>query len=960
MDDANVDGSSSAMVINGSAYSTSTQRPGKIGSAYIFQSHPQAPKMYGTLSVAKTTNIKLSANGVYSVSCWFNTGIYPEFYPNGIENYIISKQEGTKEMDLLLKKGGFLAFRSWFNDDAYDEVVSTDSVPVNRWVHAAVTVDWSNKIEKLYVNGIEKASKTLTAQPQYNYGRTPLYFANKGIWSPAAYEVVPQFNGAIDEVKIYDDQILTPEFIMSESSVNVEPDHCWTFNEDWYVNNRIKDFQGFNDLTLTGDVQFVPGKIGSTAMSLSKDNQFATTQDVLSVSDNGNYCVGGWVFPTAYNGSFLNSIIAEGNTANVFSMNMNASGTMTAKVWSADGSSNVSIESSLLPLKVWSNVMLQVNNTAHKCVLYVNGTAVKESAMAFTPNMTAGKMVIGAVGGASFRGMIDDVSLYRNRVLTQEDMTWLANKKELKAPLYAPVYIEDYGQTSHRQVGYEPKFIAASEFSFDSKNRPYNRDLDFAQYLDENGEWHRVYFKDFIKAAIPSWDGTYGLNYQFDNRIVFDNDDWAYTTIRLGNSKALILYSLDYCRTWKVLQLGCDAWLPSWEVRSVHNSLKDPPILMSQVSYTYTPILNASPNANELCLFFFTKSGNELQLDQKVQLGVNGNTTVHHSGGGCQVISTADKVFIVYAKQVGDNSSTPIYAMTVNKDYFHTQSNETYLTSIGTSYDAHNYGSMEMDKDGYLHVVVTGHHHKMQYLKSKYPYSTDEWSTATSLDDGNATYGALIMDNNDKLHLITRFDLIGGYTFTTSEATKEATGTWQKSQIIVSPRRDNYHAPQHHLVIDRKGNLYMSCAYIRTQSGLNSEMKSYQKEWPELNIYIDNLGDNQYGSIVNAPFFQAETYILPAGETRWRLATTEDFMNNFISTGVNDVTNDNRNDIKLLRTGDNDQLSIADVNEKTTWNVYSIDGMLIMNGHGSRLFTTGLKKGLYILRVNNSSVKFFK
>ena len=39
-------------------------------------------------------------------------------------------------------------------------------------------------------------------------------------------------------------------------------------------------------------------------------------------------------------------------------------------------------------------------------------------------------------------------------------------------------------------------------------------------------------------------------------------------------------------------------------------------------------------------------------------------------------------------------------------------------------------------------------------------------------------------------------------------------------------------------------------------------------------------------------------------------------MNNFISTGVNDVTNDNRNDIKLLRTGDNDQLSIADVNEK--------------------------------------------
>ena len=59
-------------------------------------------------------------------------------------------------MDLLLK-GGFSGFPAHGSTMMLmTEVVSTDSVPVNRWVHAAVTVDWSNKIEKLYVNGIER------------------------------------------------------------------------------------------------------------------------------------------------------------------------------------------------------------------------------------------------------------------------------------------------------------------------------------------------------------------------------------------------------------------------------------------------------------------------------------------------------------------------------------------------------------------------------------------------------------------------------------------------------------------------------------------------------------------------------------------------------------------------------------------------------------------------------------
>ena len=73
--------------------------------------------------------------------------------------------------------------------------------------------------------------------------------------------------------------------------------------------------------------------------------------------------------------------------------------------------------------------------------------------------------------------------------------------------------------------------------------------------------------------------------------------------------------------------------------------------------------------------------------------------------------------------------------------------------------------------------------------------------------------------------------------------------------------------PQHHLgVIDRKGEpLHVVCIHKDTVWTQFRDEK-LSKEWPELNIYIDNLGDNQYGSIVNAPFSKRKHIYSPAGE----------------------------------------------------------------------------------------------
>ena len=133
--------------------------------------------------------------------------------------------------------------------------------------------------------------------------------------------------------KIYDDQILSG-FIMSESSVNVEPIICWTFNEDWwYVNNQIKGFQGFNDLTLTGDVCNSYQVIGSTAMSLSKEQSVChdTGRSLQVITATTVWADGS--SPDRLTNKVLPQLdySRRQHCQCVLRANMNASGTMTAK-----------------------------------------------------------------------------------------------------------------------------------------------------------------------------------------------------------------------------------------------------------------------------------------------------------------------------------------------------------------------------------------------------------------------------------------------------------------------------------------------------------------------------------------------------------------------------------------------------------------------------------------------------
>jgi arabinan endo-1,5-alpha-L-arabinosidase len=78
---------------------------------------------------------------------------------------------------------------------------TTAQVPINQWTHIAMT--YSNKIIKVYINGIEVCNSTnpnITLNTQGNSGISiGLSVQANGNWSP--------FDGQIDDIRIYNREL---------------------------------------------------------------------------------------------------------------------------------------------------------------------------------------------------------------------------------------------------------------------------------------------------------------------------------------------------------------------------------------------------------------------------------------------------------------------------------------------------------------------------------------------------------------------------------------------------------------------------------------------------------------------------------------------------------------------------------------------------------------------------------
>ncbi|MBO1515313.1 LamG-like jellyroll fold domain-containing protein [Metabacillus bambusae] len=171
---------SSNGISHGTVSGTSVYKDGKIG---------QAIELNGSDSyITLPENHPLSDYDEMTVATWvkWNGGsnwqrIF-DFGNNTSEYLFLTPKSGSNKLRFALKNGGG------------EQFVETSPLPVNEWVHVAVTL--GNKTAKLYVNGEEAASADgITIKPS-DFAPT-INYIGKSMWPD------PLFNGMLDEFSIF-------------------------------------------------------------------------------------------------------------------------------------------------------------------------------------------------------------------------------------------------------------------------------------------------------------------------------------------------------------------------------------------------------------------------------------------------------------------------------------------------------------------------------------------------------------------------------------------------------------------------------------------------------------------------------------------------------------------------------------------------------------------------------------
>jgi Concanavalin A-like lectin/glucanases superfamily/Secretion system C-terminal sorting domain/BNR repeat-containing family member len=869
----------------------------------------------------------------------------------------------------LMDANGELKCRVWDTTNTPVELAGS-IVALNRWVHIALVVDYSTKSLKLYLNGVVNKTGVLSSLPNGASGN--LIFGN----TAAVGDFNKQYWGAFDEVKLYNDQALSDDFILSEASKKITPDHLWRFNEDIYPTMQIKDFVGYADLEISPSVSFASGKMGATAIVFDNSDDIVKTNSEITFTQNGSYSISFWINPSTYPASGEGVIFNKRQKGNQIGGYLLPDGKLRTNIWGT-GNNFIRLTSATpISKNTWTHIVITLDAKSKKVNLYSNQTIVATSALTFKPNTVMDILEIGNTASSNgFKGMLDNFGIYKNKVLTDADIHDIYTKTELKGVVNTPIRVDHFGQTEVRQFDYEPTFVP-NEVTFDADNRPYMRTGRYVQTLDENKNWVRYDFTAAIKAAYPDWDGGADIKPNLETRVVFDAQDWAYIHVNTAyrtNTPALkttdlILYSSDYCKTWKVLSLGRIAKNVNWEIISTNDPVVNPPVLLSE-------------DGGAVYIQFFNKLGNTLQLQKRVKIADNAGLQVSHSGHGKGAISSGDNlVHVCYYGSVADPSGdigTPMYVKTINRNDF-TMTASFYLGSIGNSIDGHNYPVIEMDSKKILHICFAGHHTKVVYRYSTMPNSTVAWSTPIDIIDpkttnqghGN-TYSSLVIDKNDNLHYTSRYSGMN-YTFTISYMKKPAGGVWQANEQLLFPRLGNYHVWLQHLSLDRKGNFYLNYSFSHQQSVPFATFCNYKNEYPEAKLTalvpvngVDTnivLGQNENllppGERVNStcPNLYAGMLTLRSGENKWRLATTPDFTS-AITSGTLKIAESviTKNNVMMYPNPAKNNITLKGISIGDTIKIYNLLGKTVLNTIAKQeeetISTAGFTPGIYIVLV---------
>ncbi|MCK9479148.1 MAG: BNR-4 repeat-containing protein [Firmicutes bacterium] len=528
-----------------------------------------------------------------------------------------------------------------------------------------------------------------------------------------------------------------------------------------------------------------------------------------------------------------------------------------------------------------------------------------------------------------------DLTLYRGEYLNH-DFPEVVSQPD-GAIQYLP-----YFKNERAQYGYYPKYRPAVP-SFDYEGNAYMKYGPIIQTVDERGRWYYTditpFVSKYVDEALHYSDFRYRTIGQLDEpRIVFDKDGDGYMMFviqgREPNGKdsrrGILAHSNDGLKTWEVYPLPAE--MNRFEKHDTFNA----------ESWDYPPAILSSGSANDEDknvggTLIVPKKLPDGTLDLSEQIRIAPDTVLcftPHSGDGNFMVSAEGKIFITYSityqeslpaeyralipdnHPMNDDSFSWEYLWTAGEMKFSRTGVPSYVIAydreLGTitdpvfvgyggwqGADGHNWSTISIDNNGYLNIVMMGHSDPLVYARSKNPYDISEWiehQMFATEDRTRASYAGLWTDSKGTMYSINRDSQIDGFDLILTR--KKQGGGWEKIPVVKFDQRNNmYTLWLHKMSINTKNDKLFLTYYagVSSQSDMTKEdsgsMFFHRPDIEKANlIWFKSKAAYPRGAkysatgkavtLVSSYNGDMCTLVSDDGGTTWRLAVTEDFINN--------------------------------------------------------------------------------
>ena len=410
----------------------------------------------------------------------------------------------------------------------------------------------------------------------------------------------------------------------------------------------------------------------------------------------------------------------------------------------------------------------------------------------------------------------------------------------------------DSASTLLEQYGYAPDYPLNIP-SFDSLNRPFVRSRTASQHVTrsvldlKDGRWVASSLIKTVRKTFPTFTNTVNAGGYVSERVETDSHGRAYTLIEIrvrgGRYYNVLLYSLDGCRTWRLVKLpfggkrklydGRDNGTAEMEQYAGWNVGARPPLVALWRPVADWPGKRASRNVLYVLKPYF--AGRRLRLRSPTLVSSRFIGQTYGAGGSSFAASTYRTSYIVWPEVArAGQSGTPTYVRSFDHAS-RTMGKRVLLAVARPRNDDHDDPGIVRDGDGYLHVVTGAHNAPFLYTHSLAPFDAGAWTPPEQILTGGyvpagadlpgtarQTYVSLACLPDNSLVAVFRqtrcgidLDFDGAQYDALSSQRRSPEGEWGEAERVACcadrPGYANYHQK---LTVDRLGRLYLSVSYF--------------------------------------------------------------------------------------------------------------------------------------------------